>query len=603
MLELIVSNDRTRISGALHENVKIADGYHQAIRRALGYMVPDVEFIDSYRDGVWDGIISLYDRRTQSFPTGVLKRTIQVIKELELPFVVRDERVCADSEAGFEDFFTENGKDLRFYQTDAVEKAVKASRGVVAIATGGGKTLVICDLICKLNVAPVVYVVPSRSLLVQSHSEFTENLRQKGEVPFVGRVGDGYCEINPHGINVMTYQSALAAFNEKFATKTNKIVEDELAGEPIRKTLDQLVREYKTAKTQHELALEQASKQYDTKLKIAQKQIDEATTKKTIQAAEVAWRKIDKARKSLLSAPTKKLQETHTALENRRVSLNNKQRVRDMIANCACLIIDEAHLAAVIIEQISLHAKNAYYKYGTTATPFREDNQEIRIEGATGRKLVEISASDLIEWGYLVPANIYMIEISHRNDKTPSYRETYREHIVECHERNYRIKQLAEEFKKEGRPVLILVEQKDHGEILEKLIEDAVFVSGSDDGPDETVDEQTLDYRRSRLRQVQNNEIILIATSWAYTGVDAPKISTLILAGSNKSAVTTYQQVGRVLRLVGRTFEDSVRNGKAEAAIIDFDDKHPDLKSHSKVRRQTYLRERGWNVHAVKPGS
>ena len=585
----------------MHENPKVSDGYHKTLRRDLGYMVPNVEFIDAFRDGVWDGIISLYDRKTQSFPTGVLKRATLTLKELEIPFLIRDERKKKLHTAGFEDHFTTRGKDLRFYQIDAVEKAIKATRGVIVMATGAGKTLTLCDLIQRIDTAPVIIVVPSRSLLVQTHVELSENLRQNGEVPFIGRVGDGYCELNPNGLNVMTYQSALAAFNEQYSTKTNKIVEDELAGESSRKTLNQLVQEYKSTKLQFEIAQERADTKYETDLLEAQAKLKQCASPKDIKSAEIAIRKIEKSIQSMVSPSKKKFSACTKSLEARRASINNKMQVKDMIANCSCLIVDEAHLAAVIIEQISLHAKNAYYKYGTTATPFREDNQEIRIEGAMGRKVVDISASDLIEWGFLVPANIYMIQIAGQKTPTDSYRETYRTHIVECPERNERIKQLAEEFKKEGRPVLILVEQKDHGTILESLIDDAVFVCGSDDGPDEIVDDVTMDYRRSRLRQAQNNEIILIATSWAYTGLDAPKISTLILAGSNKSAVTTYQQIGRALRLIGRTYEESVNNGKGEAAIIDFYDAHPDLKSHSAIRKKVYLRERAWNVHIVKP--
>ena len=66
------------------------------------------------------------------------------------------------------------------------------------------------------------------------------------------------------------------------------------------------------------------------------------------------------------------------------------------------------------------------------------------------------------------------------------------------------------------------------------LIEASVFEPGGDKGVDDPTDEEK-NYRRRMLNAVENNEIVLIATQWANVGVDAPKISVLVLAGSNQS--------------------------------------------------------------------
>lgn len=236
-----------------------------------------------------------------------------------------------------------------------------------------------------------------------------------------------------------------------------------------------------------------------------------------------------------------------------------------------------------------------------SATAYREDNQEIRMEGAMGRKLIEISASDLTDLGYLVPARVFMIRIEHI-ESTDDYREVYDKHIKHCWERNFRIKQAAEAFHEAGRPTLILVEHVEHGQILESMIKDSVFVAGSDKGEkDGWEDEPDVekDYRRRMLNDCESGKIILIATSWAYTGVDAPAISTLVLAGTNKSAVTTYQQVGRVLRPLGKDVAESEVNGKAEAIIVDFMDNQEDLHKHSVRRKKVYQQERAWTVKVV----
>ena len=155
-----------------------------------------------------------------------------------------------------------------------------------------------------------------------------------------------------------------------------------------------------------------------------------------------------------------------------------------------------------------------------------------------------------------------------------TYAEVYSKNIVHNWERNFRIKQFAEGFKTEGRPTLILVERREHGDVLEGMIEDAVFVPGGDKGEADPTDEEK-NYRRRMLNAVENNEIILIATQWANVGVDAPKIAGLILAGSNSSPITTYQQVGRVLRCVGPNIEVSKQNNKPDAILLEVTAPYP----------------------------
>ena len=204
----------------------------------------------------------------------------------------------------------------------------------------------------------------------------------------------------------------------------------------------------------------------------------------------------------------------------------------------------------------------------------------------------------LIELGYLVPPKIFVCNVAEVHDGD-TYADIYSNNIVNNWERNFRIKQFAEAFKEAKRPTIILVERREHGFLLEGLIEDSVFVPGGDKGVDDPTDEEK-NYRRRMLNAVENNEIVLIATQWANVGVDAPKISVLILAGSNQSSVTTYQQVGRVLRCVGKDIEQSVENGKPDAVIIDFMPEQKNLKTHCLMRKKVYRNERAWKMFAIK---
>jgi superfamily II DNA or RNA helicase len=92
---------------------------------------------------------------------------------------------------------------LRWYQEHAVEAWRRAGdRGVIALPTGSGKTLVAIGAIAALGVATLV-IVPTRVLLDQWACTLA------AAWPFaIGRLGDGDHQVAP--ITVATYASALA---------------------------------------------------------------------------------------------------------------------------------------------------------------------------------------------------------------------------------------------------------------------------------------------------------------------------------------------------------------------------------------------------------
>jgi superfamily II DNA or RNA helicase len=587
----------------------------------LSYEVPNKEWCAAFKEERWDGRISLYYRQNQSFPAGLTSRVAALLKEKEIEFKLVDKRQKPIRDYELTCDF--GNKALRFYQTEAGNRSAKFQRGIIAAATGAGKTMLACHMLAEMRVRPVVFIVPAIELLRQTRKEFHKYLRCNGEAVEVGAAGDGICDLNPQGINIITYQTALAAFNEIYREGDYKIVSTEGAGERDRRPTDELKtlylhekKAYAAACREAELKLAEDKKavvELEAQLEKALVQENEAlrdpsTKKGQIKSLIASRRKIEKqlishrykirVTLSKLVAPRKQAYDkAKNAYKTRLVSLENKAKIRDLIVNCQALIVDEAHVAAVVIEALGEHAENAYYRVGLSATPWREDNQEIRIEGALGKKLFEISASDLIELGYLVPPKIFMIRNDHV-EYAESYEEIYSKHVVNCWKRNYRIKMLAEAFKEAGRPVMILVERRAHGELLEQMINDSVFIAGGDKGEDDPTDEER-NYRRRMLNKTEKNEMILIATQWANVGVDAPAISVLILAGSGQSSVTTYQQAGRVLRCLGKDIQESIENGKPDAIIIDFMDEQELLHKHSLRRKRVYRRERAWSCQVI----
>jgi len=588
MVEIEVYNDRSVLINTDDSFGKLSYPIQEALRNELSYKVPDSEWSAKFKTGQWDGKISLYVKRNQSFPTGLTMRVAKLFDELKINYKFIDKRVkpIRDYELTC-DFM---GKELRDYQVFSGDLALKNQRGMLALATGAGKTMTSCYIFQKLKVKPVVFIVPAIELLKQTQKEFEKYLRFNGNQVKVGIAGGGLCDLNMEGINVITYQTALIAFDKKYVETNSKIVDDNGEGSKptalLQKELEVALSNYKKATR---LASGKLSDLYEKVEKA-----EESSAKNLTQLRKQYDRELSILVKNELLAYKK----AQSAWDNRQNILFQKSQVRDVIKNCNALIIDEAHLAAVVTEEIGNQAKNAYYRLGLSATPFRTDNQEIRIEGTLGGKVCEVSASDLVERGYLVPPKIFVVNID-TVEPGQTYHEVYNLNIVNCWERNFRIKQFAEAMKKRGTPTLILVERMEHGNILEGMIEDAVFVPGGDKGEIDPSDEEK-NYRRRMLNAVENNEIVLIATQWANVGVDAPKISCLILAGTNSSPVTTYQQVGRVLRCVGKDVEDSIKNGKPEAIIIDFASSHKNLRSHVNMRKKVYKNERAWKMFELK---
>ena len=45
---------------------------------------------------------------------------------------------------------------------------------------------------------------------------------------------------------------------------------------------------------------------------------------------------------------------------------------------------------------------------------------------------------------------------------------------------------------------------------------------------------------------------------------------------------------------------DSIKNGKPEAIIIDFSSSHKNLKTHVNMRKRVYNNERAWKMYEIK---
>lgn len=231
-----------------------------------------------------------------------------------------------------------------------------------------------------------------------------------------------------------------------------------------------------------------------------------------------------------------------------------------------CVMFDEVQrICSQTAYRVRFLFERASYAFGYSASPWRDDGSDLMIEAAFGRRIVDITASELIQQNYLVKPYITVKRaVPTWDGKT--YDQIYRSAIVENTFRNIQVINDAMEQYNLGRNTLILVTQIKHGEKLEKMLGQsgipAVFISGK----------SGMKKRRQVIQDMRDGKAqLVIASTIADVGLDVPRLQSIIEAGAGKSSVTALQRLGRIMR----PFE-----GKDECYFITYYDDVPYLSSH-----------------------
>lgn len=254
----------------------------------------------------------------------------------------------------------------------------------------------------------------------------------------------------------------------------------------------------------------------------------------------------------------------------------------EIIQRAEVMIVDECHhLVAELFNQISELSTNAYFRFGFSATPLRDEGDDIEIQAGTGRKIITLNASELIRRGYLVRPTIFFLKVPAMPGLPKQYQSVYSKAVVENEMRNEIIAETAKTFIDAGQTCLIAVTKIKHGEAilakLEELMPDVPmrFIQG--DGTTGVEKLQVLDdLNKKKLK-------IVVATTVFGEGVNVPTLGALINANASKSFVGTMQLCGRVLR---------PHKDKKSVVIVDIADQtRPYLKEHTDRRKRILATE------------
>jgi superfamily II DNA or RNA helicase len=246
-------------------------------------------------------------------------------------------------------------------------------------------------------------------------------------------------------------------------------------------------------------------------------------------------------------------------------SLVHGDEAKDIVKNYGMVIVDECHhVSAVSFERV-LREVNAWYVYGLTATPKRQDGLEPIIYMHCGvaryKDDARLQAQRRPFEHFVIPRfTSFRIPVE-KDDTTLSIQELYTE-ICQSESRNSMIISDVFEAVSEGRNILILTERKSHVELLESALKDKLpnvitFVGGGSKKESkillETVSSTPAD-----------QPLVIVATGkYVGEGFDVPRLDTLFLAMPIAWEGTLAQYAGRLHRL----YED-----KREVRVYDYID-------------------------------
>lgn len=160
------------------------------IMEATSFYQQGYQFSPRFKAGTWDGRVRLFKRLTSTFPSGLVQEVVTALKEEGVRVQVDDQRQCPPI-SPIPSNMQLHGVNFKYpydYQLECMEKMVTAQRGVVAVATNGGKTEIACLVSACLRV-PTLFLVPGKELLYQTQKRFA--IRFGLTIDEIGIIGDG----------------------------------------------------------------------------------------------------------------------------------------------------------------------------------------------------------------------------------------------------------------------------------------------------------------------------------------------------------------------------------------------------------------------------
>lgn len=177
--------------------------YILALDKHLSFYVQGAEHTAAFRGFInrdgdyvkWDGFKKLLTPTLQ-FATGLVERVRDFYEAAGRSIEIVDKRPpkSIGKPRDILSNLQKNNKSPYPYQLEILDVIDKYDRGIIKVATGGGKSLIAALITAKLGKKTIIYVI-GKDLLYQFHNFFSQCFDEP-----IGVIGDGRCEI--HDINI-----------------------------------------------------------------------------------------------------------------------------------------------------------------------------------------------------------------------------------------------------------------------------------------------------------------------------------------------------------------------------------------------------------------
>ena len=217
-------------------------------------------------------------------------------------------------------------------------------------------------------------------------------------------------------------------------------------------------------------------------------------------------------------------------------------------------IADETHIIAAETYYNVMASLNFKFKFGFSATPFREDGLTDVIHFANG-PLIHRVPDEAVEDHLVIPGYKQIMTDYYFPLMDTSEYQNMITHMAEDKERNDFI---IEYFKSVGEhlPSVFLCNRTSQVEYLHENIENSIMLTSK----------MSKKLRELAMEMLRSGEAIHVASTFGLfsTGLDIPRLECEYLVSPMKSEIKLRQSAGRLMRKA---------SGKHEAMIYDFVDK------------------------------
>jgi superfamily II DNA or RNA helicase len=214
--------------------------------------------------------------------------------------------------------------------------------------------------------------------------------------------------------------------------------------------------------------------------------------------------------------------------------------IQEFLEDVVCVIVDEVHMAKADALKTLLTGVMAHIpiRWGLTGTIPKEEYEWMSIKCALGEVVGSLKAATLQEAGHLSQCHVNVVQLVDHVEYNNYQSEL--KYLLDTPERLDYIAKLADTIKDSGN-TLILVDRVAAGkEIVSRLGDNAVFVSGATKAKD----------RQDEYDDVATatGKIIVATYGVAAVGINIPRIFNLVLVEPGKSFVRVIQSIGRGIR-------------------------------------------------------